>query len=146
MIKQRKKWVLVADGARGRIFSRTPAGLENAMGYDFIGENLRDSAVGRSEPGRDFESAYPGRHAYQPRTDWHQHQKELFAQELCDVLEKSDQNKEFDELILICPPKTLGEMRAHLPKSVLAKVTAEFPKDITKFTEHELLDFLEREI
>lgn len=146
MIKQKKKWVLVADGARGRIFSRTPTGLENAMGHDFIGENLKDSDLGSGAPGRVFESAYPGRHAYQPRTDWHQHQKDLFAQELCDVLEKANLNKDFDELILICPPKTLGEMRAHLPKQVLAKVTAEIPKDVTKFTEPELLDFLEREL
>lgn len=146
MIKPRKKWVLVADGARARIFVRTHGTLENALGHDFIGDNVKQSALGSSKPGRDFESASPTRHSYEPRTDWRQHQKELFAQELCEVLEKSNNNNELDELVVIASPKTLGNLRAHLSKQLLAKVTAEIPKDVTKFTERELVEFLEREI
>jgi len=146
MLKQKTKWVLVADGARARIFVRDNAKLENAMGQDFVGENLKESALGTSKPGRDFESSYSARHAYAPRTDWHQHQKSLFAKELCDILEKATENAEFDELIIVSPPKTLGDLRENLCKKTLAKVVAEIPKDVTKFTELELVNFLEREI
>jgi len=144
-IEQKKRWVLVADGARARIFLRNKSNLENAMGQDFVGENLKESALGTSKPGRDFESSYSGRHAYEPRTDWHQHQKNLFAKELCDILKKANENSEFDELVIIAPPKTLGDLREHLTKQASLKVTAEIPKDITKYTPVELMNFLTRE-
>jgi protein required for attachment to host cells len=146
MPKQKKRWVLVADGARARIFIRGDGTLENALGQDFVAENLKESALGTSKPGRDFESSYSGRHAYEPRTNWHQYQKSLLAKELCDILKKASETNEFDELIIISPPKTLGDLRSHLNKQTTAKITAEIPKDVTKLSEFELMHFLEREI
>lgn len=146
MFKQKKTWVLVADGTRARIFSKKFHKLENVMGKDFIGENLKDRDFTTERPGRTFESGNPTRHAYEPRTDWHQYQKQLFAKELCTILEKANETSEFDELIIICPPKTLGEIRGHLCKHTLSKVTAEIPKDVTKLTEHELVNYLENEL
>jgi protein required for attachment to host cells len=116
------------------------------MGQDFVGENLKDSEAGTDKPGRGYESSNPARHAYQPRTDWHQYHKQLFAKELCDVLEKANESSEFDELIIISPPKTLGDIREYLGKSILSKVIAEIPKDITKLSEHELVNYLEKEL
>ena len=146
MIKKKKTWVLVADGARARIFIKGYNKLDNAMGQDFVGENLRESELGTSKPGRSFESSNPTRHAYQPHTDWHQYHKQLFAKELCDIIDKANENADFDELIIISPPKTLGDIRAFLGKQTLSKVTAEIPKDVTKLSEHELVSYLEREL
>lgn len=146
MIKKKKTWVLVADGARARIFIKNHKHLNNAMGQDYVGENLKDSEMGTDKPGRGYESANATRHAYQPRTDWHQYQKQLFAKELCDILDKANTNAEFDELIIISPPKTLGDIRGHLDKQTLLKITAEIPKDVTKLTEHELVSYLEKEL
>jgi len=146
MIKQKKTWVLIADGARARIFVKSYKRLDHIMGQDFVSNNLRESEIGTSKPGRGYESANPSRHAYQARTDWHQYQKELFAKELCEILDKATENSDFDELIIISPPKTLGDIREHLSKQTLSKVTAEVHKDITKFTEHELVNYLEREL
>ena len=129
MLKQKKRWVLVADGARARIFVRTPGKLENALGEDFIGNNLTDTGLTTDKPGRNYESSNPTRHAYQPRTDWHQYQKTLFAKEICTILEKADEQHEFDELIIICPPKTLGAFRENLSKHIFPKITAEIGKD-----------------
>lgn len=146
MVQQKKIWVLVADGARARIFRKNSTKLENALGQDFVGENLKESTLGTSKPGRAFESNYSGRHAYAPHTDWHQHQKDLFAKELCDILEAAAQKAEFDELIMISPPETLGNLRGHLSKAVSSKITAEISKDVTKLTESDLMSFLEREL
>ncbi len=145
MIKQKKRWVLVADGARARIFLKTYGKLENALDHDFIGNNLDDTHLTTDKPGRNYESASYARHSYQPRTDWHQYQETLFSKEICSVLETANERHEFDELILICPPKTLGTIRANLNKHILPKITAEFPKDLTKFSESELVAFLEKE-
>ncbi|MBS0271250.1 MAG: host attachment protein [Proteobacteria bacterium] len=146
MRKPKKTWILVADGARARIFIKNHKSLNNVMGQDFVGENLKDSEAGTDKPGRGYESSNPTRHAYQPRTDWHQYHKELFAKELCEIIEKANEGAEFDELIIISPPKTLGDIREHLGKQALAKVTAEITKDITKLSEHQLMHYLEKEL
>lgn len=146
MRKPKKTWILVADGARARIFIKKHKSLNNVMGQDFVGENLKDSEAGTDKPGRGYESSNPTRHAYQPRTDWHQYHKELFAKELCEIIEKANEGSEFDELIIISPPKTLGDIREHLCKQALAKVTAEITKDITKLSEHQLMSYLEKEL
>lgn len=148
MFKQKKRWVLVADGARARIFVMDHTHLENALGEDFVGERLKESDLGTSRPGRSFESGYSGRHAYQPHTDWHQHQKDVFAKELCDILEKAcDKPKpDFDELIIVAPPKSLGDIRGHLGDKTLTRVVYEIPKDVTKLSEFELMNYLEKEI
>ncbi|MBX9786846.1 MAG: host attachment protein [Alphaproteobacteria bacterium] len=146
MHKQKTTWVLVADGARARIFTKNHTILNDATGHDYVGENLKDSEHGPDKPGRAYESSNPTRHAYQPRTDWHQYQKELFAKELCQVLEKANEKAEFDELIIISPPKTLGDIRANLCKQTLTKVTTEITKDVTKLSEHDLALYLEKEL
>ncbi len=145
MFPKKKVWVLVADGARARIFTKQSRKLSNAMGQDFVADNIKDSVAEADKPGRAFESANSARHAYEPRTDWHDYQKEQFAKSLCDILQKANERSEFDELIIISPPKTLGGIRNHLNKQVISKITAEFPKDITKYTEQELSAFLEKE-
>lgn len=146
MIKHKKIWVLVADGTRARIFVKRFKRLSNVMGKDFVADNLRDSEIYMDKPGRSFESSNPARHAYQPRTDWHAYHKQLFAKEICLILEKANENSDFDELIIISPPKMLGDIRGYLGKQILPKVTAEIPKDISKLSEHELLNYLEREM
>lgn len=145
MFPKKKVWVLVADGARARIFTKQYRKLTNAMGQDFVADNLKDTEALPDKPGRAFESANSARHAYEPRNDWHEYQKELFAKSLCDILHKASEQSEFDELIIISPPRTLGELRNNLNKQVISKITAEFPKDITKYTEQELAAFLEKE-
>lgn len=146
MIKHKKTWVLVADGTRARIFVKNFKSLSNAMGQDLVADNLRDSEIYMDKPGRSYDSHNPTRHAYQPRTDWHEYQKQLFAKEICSVLEKANENADFDELIIISPPKMLGDIREYLGKQILSKITAEIPKDISKLSEHDLLTYLEREM
>ena len=114
------------------------------MGQDFVSDNLRDSEIYMDKPGRSYESSNPTRHAYQPRTDWHEYHKQLFAKEICSILEKANENADFDELIIISPPKMLGDIRGYLDKQILPKITAEIPKDISKLSEHELLNYLEQ--
>ena len=146
MRKQKKTWVLVADGTRARIFVKGFKSLSNALGQDFVADNLRDSEIYMDKPGRSFESDSSTRHAYQPRTDWHEYQKQIFAKEICSILEKANETEDFDELIIISPPKMLGDIRSYLGKQILTKITAEIHKDISKLSEHELLNYLEREM
>jgi protein required for attachment to host cells len=70
----------------------------------------------------------------------------LFAKEICSILDKANETSDFDELIIISPPKMLGDIRSYLGKQLLPKITAEIPKDISKLSEYDLLNYLEREV
>ncbi|MEB3702883.1 host cell attachment protein [Candidatus Bealeia paramacronuclearis] len=136
-------WVLVADGARGRFFQKKPEGILHIDGFDFVAENLKDQELTHDKPGRGFESANPARHAYQPRVDPHENQKVQFAKRLSEFVNKAREKGEFDELVLVTPPKILGELRNHLGKDSLSKVTSEIAKDVSKFSDHELNHYLQ---
>ena len=146
MKKLKTTWVLVADGTRARIFEKSFKSLNNVMGRDLVADNLRDSEIYMDKPGRSFKSKSETRHAYQPRTDWHEYHKQLFAKEICSILDKANETSDFDELIIISPPKMLGDIRSYLGKQLLPKIAAEIPKDISKLSEYELLNYLEREL
>ena len=144
LFKRKTTWVLVADGARARIFEKGNNSLHNATGEDYCSDNLKTQDMISDKPGRSFESAMPMRHAYQPRTDWHDYQKELFAKELCNIIKKS--TDDFDELVLVSSPRTLGDLRSNMCKQAKAKIKAEIPKDVTKLTERELVAYLDKEL
>jgi protein required for attachment to host cells len=48
------------------------------------------------------------------------------------------QNKSFERLALVAPPKLLGELKKQLDESVLKSVVAELPKDITHYQGRDL--------
>lgn len=41
-------------------------------------------------------------------------------------------------LVAAAPPRTLGDLRAHLPEKVRVRIAHEFPKDLTHFAPHAL--------
>jgi protein required for attachment to host cells len=137
---QKKTYVLIADGARARLFvveSGTP-GLKPALGQEFIGTNLPSRQIGSDRPGRSFDSAGSGRHAMEPPTDPHRHAERVFAQEVAGILEDARQRNEFQHLIVIAPPKALGDLRAEFSAALRDRVTAELHKDLTKVPVHDL--------
>jgi protein required for attachment to host cells len=108
-----KTYVLIADGARARLFvvAEGTADLKPAFGQEFIGTNLPSREIGSDRPGRSFDSAGFGRHAMEPPTDPHRHAERVFAQEVAAVLEDARRRNEFQDLVVVAPPKALGDMR-----------------------------------
>ena len=139
-------WVLIADGARSRVFEKSKHDYAPVEGGEMSGNRLRDSEALTDKPGRAFSSAGSSRHDYEPKTSWHDHQKQEFAREISEFINKAFENKEFEHLVIIAPSKTLGELRNFLNKNVQDKVSAEIHKDITKFTDSQIKDFLSNEI
>lgn len=64
-------------------------------------------------------------------TDFHQLEENRFAAEAADMLRKRALARKFDKLIVIAPPKTLGELRKHYHGEVEARLTGELAKDLT---------------
>ncbi|KQN03880.1 host attachment family protein [Sphingomonas sp. Leaf25] len=64
-------------------------------------------------------------------TDYHQQAEDRFAAQAAEELKRRALANEFETLIVVAPPKTLGEMRKHYHQSVSAKLAGELDKDLT---------------
>jgi protein required for attachment to host cells len=85
---------------------------------------------GTDRPGRSFASAGTHRSAM-AETDWHRVAEERFAGDMADRLYKLAHAGRFDRLVVIAPPKVLGNLRKAFHKEVSDRVTAEIPKELT---------------
>lgn len=144
IMKKAVTWVLVADGARARILSTTGwgAGL-TAVGDQIEGDRRPSRDQGTERPGRVHDRSGPGRHAMEPKVDWHEFEKQQFAKQMAGHLNRSAQRKAFDRLVLVAPPKALGDLRAALDKHTANLVLAELAKDLTRVSERDLARHLE---
>jgi len=64
-------------------------------------------------------------------TDFHQLEEDRFAAETAELLRKRALNNDFESLIIVAPPKTLGELRKHYHKEVEKRLAGEIAKDLT---------------
>ena len=136
--------VLVADG-RKMLFFRNEGDAEFPnleIERKRVEDNPKDSQQGTDQPGRAFASAGspPGqggvslganhRSAYS-ETDFHQLEEDRFAADAAEMLKERALRNDFETLVVVAPPKTLGELRKHYHKEVEKRITAEIPKDLT---------------
>jgi protein required for attachment to host cells len=88
---------------------------------------------GSDAPGRAYSSAGWGRSAV-GETDWHELEKEHFAASIADRINRAAQSAAFNQLVVVAPPKILGDLRREFTKKTDAKIVAEIPKDLTHHT------------
>lgn len=143
-IKHKKTWVVVADGARARIFLNTGpgTGLIAALDHDLTGNRLASHEIGSDRPGVGFSSASPGRHALAPHTDPHEHAKHEFIKQVAKTIKEGLNEHAFEQLILVAPPKALGDLRADLDPQAIKMIKSELHKDLTHLTPHQLGEHL----
>ena len=67
-------------------------------------------------------------------TDFHQLEEDRFAADAADLLKRRALAHRFDALIVVAPPKTLGELRKHYHKEVSDRLVGELDKDLTGHT------------
>lgn len=123
--------VLVADG-RKSLF------LRNEGDEDYLNLVVEDQRAQAGLEDRDLKSDAPGRAMSQvggrqstmEEPDYHQIEEDRFAKETAALLSKRVQQSEFEQLIIVAPPRTLGELRHHYDKAVEAKIVAEIDKDL----------------
>jgi len=137
-------WVIVADGEKALFLrnqgdSRFP-NLEVVQ--EMAQENPPTREQGSDRPGRYNDGPTVHRSAVQD-TDWHRLNKDRFANEIAGRLYRLAHKGEFDDVVLIAPPRVLGEMRQKLHQEVGDKVRAEIPKTLTNHTIAEIETLLQ---
>lgn len=137
-------WILVADGANARVVvNKGPGrGLEPAPETAFAPVLAPPREEPGERPGRVQESARPGRHAIEPRTPRRRLGKQIFAKAVAKRLDEAAERNAFDRLILVAPPRTLGDLRTALGLRARGRIVGELDKDLTQVTIAELPDHL----
>jgi protein required for attachment to host cells len=62
--------------------------------------------------------------------DFHKLEEDRFAADTAAMLKERALRNEFESLVVVAPPKTLGERRRHYHKEVEQRLVAEVPKDL----------------
>lgn len=141
-----KTWFLIADGARARLLRNDGPGtaLVAAVEEEFIAPAVHGFSrdLKSDRPGRAFDPAGGRPHAMEPRNDPHELEKKQFARHVAQVVDGHAAGRAFDRLVIVAPPKTLGDLRAELSAHTAALVVAEVAKDLTHVPADKLRDHL----
>ncbi|MEM8695887.1 MAG: host attachment family protein [Pseudomonadota bacterium] len=125
-------FVVVADG-RKMLFFRN-AGDSDYPQLELERKRKQENPPNRDqksdEAGRSFSSAGVRRSKMQ-ETDFHQLEEDRFAAETADLLYKRAHRGDFDKVIIVAPPRTLGELRKNYHPQVSDRIVGEIDKDLT---------------
>ncbi|MCJ8139659.1 host attachment family protein [Falsirhodobacter halotolerans] len=125
-------WVVIADGEKALF-------LENEGDGRYPLLRLRRQENNDNPPDRDQGSdkagqagnARGGTGSAMEETDFHQLEKERFAQDLAERLYKLSHAGKFARLVLVASPQMLGIIRPALHKEVQDKIVLEIAKSLT---------------
>lgn len=139
MAKIPSTWIVVADGARARFFTPSDDArkLVSMRSADMVAPASRQKAseLKSDKPGRSYSSARSGmRHALEPPHDYQKLEKHRFTAQLADALDAACKQRAYDELVVVAPRRSLGELRTLLSKRVTARLRLEIAKDLTNDT------------
>jgi protein required for attachment to host cells len=135
--------VLISDGQRARLLRNrgTPVNPELIVEKAIDRANPPTRDQGTDRPGRKHGTDGNARSAIE-QTDWHQQQEQRFAAELAEMLYKLGHAGNYEELVVVAPPKMLGDLRAKFHQQVSSAVVAEVPRDLTQYSVPEIGNML----
>jgi protein required for attachment to host cells len=127
--------VVVADG-RKVLFFRNQGGVEHPQlelerKQEQENPPTRDHKSG--DAGRSFSSS-DSRRSKMQETDFHQLEEDRFVAEMADLLYKRAHANDFEKLIVVAPPQSLGELRKNYHQTVKDRLVGEIDKDLTRHT------------
>lgn len=123
--------VLVADG-RKSLFLRNEGDdefLNLVVDDQRAHSDLKDRDWKSDAAGRRPSSATPGQDST-GETDFHQLEEDRFARDTAELLAQRVRQNGTGELVIVAPPRTLGELRQHYDKTIEARIVAEIDKDL----------------
>ena len=137
--KRPRIWIVVADGARARFFVQSDDGkkLVAARQVDMVAPESRGHArdLKSDKPGRGYASSgAKARHAFEPAHDPHKLEKHKFSAALAEALDGACERREFDQIVLVAPRRSLGELRGLMTVRVQRCIAKEVAKDLTNET------------
>jgi len=128
-----KAWVLVGDG-RKALFLRNEGDadlLDLRRASVRLDDNPATREQGSDAPGRAMASVGGARSAVET-TDWHDLAEHRFAESVAAEINEAVRSGACKEIVLVAPPKVLGDLRKSLNGEALKHVKGEVAKDLTR--------------
>ena len=133
-------WLLVADAGHARVFAVEPDTrlIERVPMLELDAPTPPSREIASDRPGRTFDCAGEGRHAKAPPTDPLRFEKESFAREVAQRLERAATTGAFDRLVVVAAPAFLGDLRKVAAPALGSRIAHEVAKDLVHVPPHEL--------
>lgn len=124
-------FVLVADGRKSLFFRNEGDGeFPNLAVEDKeVQDNPAHHEQASDAAGQSMKTV-DGRGGSMEEVDFHQQEEDRFAARTAEMLKARALRNEYDSLVVVAPPRTLGELRKHYHKEVEKRLVAEVPKDL----------------
>ena len=138
--------VLVADGRKSLFFrNRGDAGFPNLI----VEEKEVHPNPAHHEQASDLAGmsmkTMDGRGGSMEEVYFHQQEEDRFAADTAAMLKARALGNDYQALVVVAPPKTLGELRKHYHKEVEKRLVAEVPKDLVNMPVPEIEKILQAE-
>ena len=129
-----RTWIVVAESSRARIFeAATPAAdLTEIEDRVHPAGRMHNRDLVSDRQGHDSGEAGSGPHVLDESTPAHVEEMHKFAREIAERLEQGLNDKAYDRLVMVAPPKFLGVLRDALPERVAGCVSESLHKDLVR--------------
>jgi len=125
-------YIVVADAARARIFTRDALQLEEQENLVHGEGRLHEGDLVTGETGAVDESAANSQRASRGDSVALDHEADIFAKQVTEKLYQARVDNRMDKLILVAPPRFLGVLRDKLDAPTQKLVIHSLDKDLTK--------------
>lgn len=125
-------WIAVADGGKAMLLvndGTDAAPLLSVLAKDEL-DNPAAREQGADRPGRRPDPG-AGQRSAMEATDWHELGEARFVHGFAERLNRAAEQGRFERLVLIAPPKVLGQLRPALSARVAGCLVAEIGSDLT---------------
>ena len=132
-------WIVAADASRARILQ--VADRERLVEVEDLLNpegRLQDREIASDALGRWSGPDRPGGNSMPGEVGPAEHVARVFAKRIGDYLDKARNERRYDRLFLVAPPKFLGLMRKELGKEVEKLVSQDLSKDLSWFNAREI--------
>ncbi len=128
----KKLWVLIADSSRAELVEVEGLGktITLVRKFDHPKSRARNRALDTDRPGRMNDRVGGQRHAMESHQDAHRHEREVFAHQIIEALEKSLAEHEFEEFAIVAPAALLGDINHAMGKTLKKALLKEVTHDI----------------
>ncbi len=137
-------WIAVVNGRQAHFYTKGPEKRLGDLNHTLTALPVRTTNEARKSLGRVHDRFGPARHIAEPHTEDKEQERHLFAQQVADYLQASLAEKQYDRLIMVAPPKTLGVLRKLLSAPVKGVIALELDKDFIHLSPEQIQKHLEK--
>jgi|SRR5579871_1421907 len=131
--------IAIADGEHARFVQPDADNvLRTVEALDSAAAHQRSRDLGADKPGRSLESGSPAHHGVGQKHDLHVMAKENFLRLVAQELNAAAARGEFDELLVVAPPRGMHELREALNSATEQKLVGTLEKDLVKTPDDKL--------